>query len=269
MSISTSLNSIKIKNNIIDVGYSSNGSQVIYTYDPALIEVGGDAIIFGNTLSGCIGNGNAGTNLINIISGSCLITNNTFVRGISSINSYVNNAGSNDQIVSHNIFDHPTINGSSTNLCLNLTTTSLFNENLNQVKSYSIFNMQTVELAHNFTTTSVTNVDVTGMTITVPACNVGDLVDIAAHIIWYNSTIGAGTIWIHIQDGATTIIDIIDLNTITSGTSGPYTKLYTVANAGSLVVKLQAQASAGTTTLLSFTDSTTASTNLRTISYRF
>jgi hypothetical protein len=270
MSISTSLNSVKIRNNTIDIGHSSNGSTPItYTYDSALIKNYSDATISGNTLSGCFGNGDAATNLINIMSGSCIITNNIFVRGTGSpIAAYVNNAGTNDQIIVNNIFDFPNVDGSSTTLISGLTSASIYDRNLNQIKSYLVFNIQSVDLASSpQTTTSSSITDITGMTITVPNCLVGDIIDIGSHI--YMSNTGSahdGNIYITTVDGATTTIESIMLNyDTTSLWHGGYSRLYTVLNDGSVVVKMQFSSLGGTTGIA---NSTYAKTSLKTITYR-
>lgn len=270
MTISSSLNNVKINRNTIDVGHSSNGtSPTTYTYDPALMSIFADAVIFGNTLSGCVGNGDSITNLINIVSGSCIITGNTFIRGSSTIAAYVNNAGTNDQIVTNNIFDQTTVDGASTLLVTGLNSASIFEKNLNQSKIYSIFNMQSVALANDFTSTAAPATDVTGMVITIPGCKAGDLIDIGMSTAWKCDTPNDGTIYATIVDGVTTTFDFFgNSGPGTGGIGSSYINLYTVLNDGSLVVKLQVTATGANTVTVFATAGSGAPTYIRTIAYR-
>lgn len=134
MSLSTSFRNIKITNNSIDLGFSSTGSIAAnYTYDSNLT-LGGDAIITNNTFMGSIGNGDATTNLMSIIDGSSIISNNNFIRGTGSpVNTYVNVTSSTDQIIKDNIFDQSTVDGTSDILVSGLSANSTYSHNKNQI----------------------------------------------------------------------------------------------------------------------------------------
>jgi hypothetical protein len=132
MALSSNLASIKINNNSIDIGRASDGTTpVSYTYDSCAL-LGGDAIVTGNTIAGCVG-GSSSAVLLRIASASCNIRNNNFIRGAGSpIAAFIVVTGSNDQIISDNIFDQPTIDGSSDVLVTGLSATSTYKENKNQ-----------------------------------------------------------------------------------------------------------------------------------------
>jgi len=133
MALTSSITAIKINNNIIDTGSFSNGiSSTNYTYD-SLLSLYGSANIKGNTFSGCVGGSSGSTDLITVYDGSCNFVDNIFIRGAGSpVNSYINMVGSYDQIITNNIFDQFTTDGSSDELISGLTQGSTFVNNKNQ-----------------------------------------------------------------------------------------------------------------------------------------
>lgn len=139
MALASSLNNVKIGNNTVDVGLFSDGATpVTYTYDSCM-QIGADSLISGNTISGCVGGSSGSTDLVTVISCSCLIQNNVFIRGAGSpVGSYLNFTGTDDNIVIDNIFDQPTIDGSSEELVTGLTSTSTYERNKNQTKHAAI-----------------------------------------------------------------------------------------------------------------------------------
>jgi len=139
MALATSVRNVKIRNNTIDLGFSSTGSAVAnYTYDSNM-SLGADAIINENTFSGTIGNALGATNLTSISSGSSIITNNNFIRGTgSSITSYIAITSTTDQIIKDNIFDQSTTNGTVENLVSGLSARSIYQSNKNQISYATI-----------------------------------------------------------------------------------------------------------------------------------
>lgn len=134
MALPSSLRSIKITNNTIHVGYSSNASMVTnHTYESCM-SIGADSVINGNTVAGCIGGSSGSTNLASITSASCLIQNNVFVRGAGSpVGSYITFSGTHESVITGNIFDQTTIDGSSYDLVQGLPANSVYTANKNQV----------------------------------------------------------------------------------------------------------------------------------------
>lgn len=139
MALSTSFRSIKIKDNLIDLGYSSTGTVAAnYTYTSNMT-LGGDAIVSGNTFTGTIGNGVGATNLTSISSGSSIVTDNNFIRGTGSpITYYINVTSASDQIIKNNIFDQSTVDGTIETLVATLSTRSIYHSNKNQISYASI-----------------------------------------------------------------------------------------------------------------------------------
>lgn len=130
MTTPTSFRSVKIKDNLIDIGSSSTN----YFYSSCM-SLGADALVTGNTFSGCVGNGVGSTNLTVITDGSSLISNNAFIRGVGSpINSYINVTSVNDQVITDNLFDQTTIDGTPSHdiLVTGLSTGSVYHSNKNQ-----------------------------------------------------------------------------------------------------------------------------------------
>lgn len=117
MTIETSLANIVISNNTIDQGRFSDGATpVTYNYDYSAW-VFGSANITSNSFLSSV----ASTDILNIDSCSCIITNNKFVRGATSINTYIRVYGAEDPIIKNNIFDSTTVDGASTILVSGLT----------------------------------------------------------------------------------------------------------------------------------------------------
>jgi len=128
MALESSLANIVIRNNTIDQGRVSDGaSPVIYNYDYNAW-IFGSANITGNSFLSAV----ASTDMLNIDGCSCTITNNKFVRGATSINSYVRGYGSQDQFITNNLFDSTTINGSSLTLVTGISARSFYARNKNQ-----------------------------------------------------------------------------------------------------------------------------------------
>lgn len=134
MTTPTSIRNVKIKDNLITTGSSSTGSTpIVYTYTSNM-SLGADAVIYGNTFSGCFGNGISSTNLISITSGSSIITNNNFIRGVGSpIAVYIAATSATDQTITNNLFDQTTVDGTIDVLTSGLSDGSIFHSNKNQV----------------------------------------------------------------------------------------------------------------------------------------
>lgn len=133
MSLPSVLPKIQIKSNSIDVSSS-------YTYDAAMNLNGASALVKDNFISGCVGTSTASTNLVSVNNASCIFTGNQFVRGSSSLNSYINISGTNDQIITGNIFDNSTASASDEFLVKNLTENSTYNNNKNQI-GYAVIHL--------------------------------------------------------------------------------------------------------------------------------
>lgn len=128
MTTEASLANIVIRNNTIDQGRFSDGTTpVAYNYDYSAW-IFGSSNITGNSFLSSV----ASTDMLNIDTCSCNITHNKFVRGSTSINSYIRSYGANDQSITNNLFDSTTINGSSLTLVTGITATSIYTRNKNQ-----------------------------------------------------------------------------------------------------------------------------------------
>jgi len=143
MTLSTSARAITIKDNLINIGFSSTGTSAAnYTY-ASNVALGGDAIISGNTFTGCIGNGIGATNLVTITSGSSIVTNNNFIRGVGSpVTTYIAVTSASDQVIKDNIFDQSTTDGTVEDLVSGLSISSTYHRNTNQIAYIPIFNGQ-------------------------------------------------------------------------------------------------------------------------------
>lgn len=131
MAVASSLGSVKVRDNIIDIGFASDGgSNTTYTYDSCMA-IASSSVISGNTVSGCVGGSTGSTNLVTVSSGSSIICHNTFIRGSTSVNLYISVSSGNDIIVTNNIFDQTTTNGSSATLVSGQTGGSILATNLN------------------------------------------------------------------------------------------------------------------------------------------
>jgi hypothetical protein len=127
MSLETSLANIVIRDNTIDQGRFSDGTTPVaytYAYHAWIL---GSSFISGNTFAAPT----ASTDMLYIDNCSCTITGNKFIRGSTSIGSYIRNAG-NDQIIKNNTFDSTTVDGSSETLVAGTLTTSNYYGNKNQ-----------------------------------------------------------------------------------------------------------------------------------------
>ncbi len=128
MVIESSLANIVISNNTIDQGRFSDGvAPIAYNYD-FNAWIFGSANITGNSFL----SSTTSTDILNLDTCSCTVTNNKFVRGSTSINSYIRSYGPNDQFITNNLFDSTTVNGSSLILVAGITTTSVYTKNKNQ-----------------------------------------------------------------------------------------------------------------------------------------
>jgi hypothetical protein len=134
MSLEASVANIVIRNNRFEQGRSSDtGTLTTHKYT-AHAWIYGSANINSNVFM----SPSTSSDILNIDNCSCTITNNKFIRGSVSINSYVRVYGSNEQIITDNIFDQTTIDGSSENLVLNVPSTSVYERNKNQTKYIAV-----------------------------------------------------------------------------------------------------------------------------------
>lgn len=140
MALESSLSNIVIKNNTIGQGsFSTGAAPVSYNYNYHAW-IFGSSIIEGNNFFAPA----ASSDMLSLDNCSCIIRGNKFVRGSTSINSYIRNYGSNQQIIMHNIFDSPTIDGTTETLALGLTDNSQYEYNTNQTGYVAIRLSQTV-----------------------------------------------------------------------------------------------------------------------------
>jgi hypothetical protein len=131
MSLDVTLSKIIVDGNTFDYGsFSPDGAlaspTTTFGYDWCIFN-SGDFIITNNCFSGMNANGT----MIQL-SGTATITDNTFIRNTTTISSYINNSGSNDFIVTGNIFDNPTVDGTNENIVVGFTSSSIFEQNINQ-----------------------------------------------------------------------------------------------------------------------------------------
>lgn len=128
MSLETSLANIIIKDNILDQGRSSDGTTpVTYNYSyHAWVQ--GSAIIDSNVFSAPA----ASSDMLYLDECSCIITKNKFIRNGTSISSYIRNTGAYDHVITHNIFDESTIDGSDDVIIKSLSNKSVCHSNKNQ-----------------------------------------------------------------------------------------------------------------------------------------
>lgn len=95
-------------------------------------------------------------------------------------------------------------------------------------------------VAATFSTASATDVDITGMTLTIADCEIGDILVIQAHLqVWItNNAGGAAAYTTKVINGATT--DSAAIGTNTQATLPPsisHSWQFTVAHAGAVTVK--------------------------------
>jgi hypothetical protein len=147
MVFNTPINNLIIDGNSFDYGkYTPDGNPAstatIYSYFNDII-VTSDAIITNNFVSGMAAPGAFGSgissNLVIEANWSCVVQNNTFVRGNTNIYAYIVNNSTDDQIIINNVFDGYTVDGTDENLVkgvnatpTGLSTTSTYQNNKNQ-----------------------------------------------------------------------------------------------------------------------------------------
>jgi hypothetical protein len=132
MALPSSLPKINITGNSIDMGTYYDGVSVSnYSYDSAML-LNGSANIQNNLISGCVDTSTAATDLVYVNSASCNFSGNQFVRGSGPLNAYINIAGTNDQIITGNVFDSSEVDTGDEGLVKNLTENSTYNNNKNQ-----------------------------------------------------------------------------------------------------------------------------------------
>jgi len=134
MSLPSTMSNVIIEGNTI-------GASSSFTYDYLLI-TSADCTITSNNFSGITPGGTH--SMIWLSNSTNNIHGNTFIRGASSVTSYIQATGSVDQIITNNIFDAMTTDGSNENLATGLTVTSIFEKNKNQIK-YAVIPMSTEE----------------------------------------------------------------------------------------------------------------------------
>lgn len=123
-------------------------------------------------------------------------------------------------------------------------------------------------LSANFTTTSTTFVDVTGSTITLSNCAVGDVIFIDFAALVLNAASSNGQIIAAVVDGGVTVGRNESWNTTNGAASGviiPGVASHTVGNAGTITVKLQTLTTnaANSTTVYGSTGATQPNTTIR------
>ena len=139
MALDTALSNVIIEDNVFDYGLFATDtslSTIPTTYGYAsCIFTNSDAKITGNYFGAAI---NGSTQIITNGTASCMITNNTFVRGTTSIAAYINASASfGDQVIVDNIFDSPTVDGFNETLVqlipvTSVTPTVIYERNKNQ-----------------------------------------------------------------------------------------------------------------------------------------
>lgn len=150
MVIPSTFSNVLIEGNTIDLGSSSSGgTPTFYTYggpgsvpgqDGYLLLTNADCRIFGNYFSGITTN-TSNNYMIGLAACSCNIQGNTFVRGASEISAYIISTGNFDHMITGNIFDGYTVDGSTAQgtgagqlpLVTGITANTLYTNNKNQV----------------------------------------------------------------------------------------------------------------------------------------
>lgn len=147
MAINTFVTNIIVEDNTFDYGvFTPNGlpsSSTTYGYFTAIATTT-NTIISNNYISGTPQTTNGGR--IAIFAGSATITGNTFIRENITIPAYITSSSSDDQIITNNIFDSPTVDGTSEVLVTGLSSSSTYHSNKNQTGSVSV-PMTTTKLA--------------------------------------------------------------------------------------------------------------------------
>lgn len=155
MTVPTTFSNILIEGNTIDTGSTATSPVTVFTYN-VLVSTGSDCRVFNNYFSGITNSSPPTFSMIIADNASCNIQGNTFVRGSSAIDKYIKVIGIDDQIITGNIFDGYTTDGSSlTNVSVPANT--IYHSNKNQV-GYSIIPLGTEKTAiHSFTQGIVSN----------------------------------------------------------------------------------------------------------------
>lgn len=131
MALPTTFTDTVIEGNNISVGYYTDGSSVLSNSYDSLLYNTCDAIITGNSFSGIT---SGSSTMMSLSSCSCTINNNNFIRGSNTVTSYISCTGTQDQIITHNVFDKETTNGTVETLVSGITTNSQYEKNKNQTK---------------------------------------------------------------------------------------------------------------------------------------
>jgi len=131
MSNTLTLGNTLITGNIITSGSDTSGTM--YYYDQC-INASSEATIQANTIGGINSSGTAVMIKLGDESASNVIVNNTFYRANSVIGAYIADASlsTTDHIITNNIFDQPTVDGTNETICSNLSQGTLYNNNKNQ-----------------------------------------------------------------------------------------------------------------------------------------
>ena len=146
MVVPSTFSNVIIEGNTIDLGSSSSGNTpTFYTYggpgsvpgqDGYLLLTNADCRIFGNYFSGITSNP-TNNYMLGLFACSCNIQGNTFVRGASEISAYIISTGNFDHMITGNIFDGYTVDGSTPQatapLVTGTTANTLYTNNKNQV----------------------------------------------------------------------------------------------------------------------------------------
>ena len=121
MVFETPINNVIIDGNTFDYGtYTPDGNPastpIVYSYFYCVATTL-DTIITNNYFSGIASPSSAGSpSIVNLGSGSNIIKNNIFNRGASTIYAYIVNNSLDDQIITDNVFDGYTVDGTDENL---------------------------------------------------------------------------------------------------------------------------------------------------------
>lgn len=144
MSLETYISSISVTNN--KFGAFTAAGFALYAYDNGPI-INGSAFIEKNYFA--ILDANSSIDMLTIKDGSCIIRDNKFLKA-ANINSYINHTGTGDQIITNNIFNDSTTDGTDEILVKGLSVTSIYHTNKNQIYyvPISLFNsINTVKIS--------------------------------------------------------------------------------------------------------------------------
>lgn len=149
MSAPTTITNILIEGNTFDFGSSTvdETTTTSYSYTTCL-NITADVNLVNNYISGIV---TGASNIMSINSGYGNISGNTFVRGSNTIGAYITATGSIDQTIKDNIFDSPTVDGTTETLVTGLTGGSFYGQNKNQT-GYVAVPFDTDSQPYDFTT---------------------------------------------------------------------------------------------------------------------